>query len=427
MDGAAKTATVSVEGLAALAIDPSTHGFAWLDSGPFGTGWVATNPTEELRSESWSALAELDQRWRARPDEVWIGWIGYDFGVAHHLGRRRVHRTPGLLMRRYRSALRLEPTARPDRFLAVGVGDATGCEDLRRRAASTRGAPRAAWPFSALQTRWTPDQYRARVARALECIGAGETYQINLAQRFEGQWLDSDVPLDPACVGAYLDLRRRAPAPMGGLVQWEHGWVLSNSPETLLDLRFEKEGWALARSFPIKGTRPTSEDPRCDAAAQAELRASLKDAAEHVMIVDLVRNDLGRIAAPGTVQASPEPSAVRLPTVHHLVTEVSARVRAETSLSELWEALFPGGSITGAPKRRTLELIDDLEEAARGVYCGALLLLEPRGLTASITIRTAHVDRAGLEVFAGGGLVSDSDPEAERLETLAKVRAFGRP
>ena len=179
-----------------------------------------------------------------------------------------------------------------------------------------------------------------------------------------------------------------------------------------------------ARTWPIKGTRPRARDPIVDREAAAELRTNVKERAEHLMIVDLLRNDLGRLARPGSVAAPQSPSLVSLPTVHHLVSEVSCTLRPGWDLSSLFAAIFPGGSITGAPKRRTVELIDSLEGHRRGIYCGAIVLLEPRGLTASIPIRTAVAERSGLTLCSGGGIVADSDPEAERLETLVKASAF---
>ncbi|MBC8072973.1 MAG: chorismate-binding protein, partial [Deltaproteobacteria bacterium] len=185
-----------------------------------------------------------------------------------------------------------------------------------------------------------------------------------------------------------------------------------------------ERGHDLAFSRPIKGTRPRCATPDADARARDELRASEKDRAEHLMIVDLVRNDLGRLAVPGSVVAPSVPTELALPTVHHLVSEVQATLRPGVGLRELVLALLPGGSVTGAPKRRTLEIIESLEHAPRGIYCGAMVLLEPTGLRMSIPIRTGVLDRAGLHLHAGGGIVIDSDPEAERIETWDKTRAF---
>jgi anthranilate/para-aminobenzoate synthase component I len=220
---------------------------------------------------------------------------------------------------------------------------------------------------------------------------------------------------------------------MGALLAGAEGpspptWVVSNSPETLVAVELGRGAGGLdhARSWPIKGTRPRGADPARDAAAAAELLASEKDLAEHVMIVDLVRNDLGRLAVPGTVEAPRRPTLVSLPTVHHLVSEVGCTLAPGWTLPGLLAALFPAGSITGAPKRRTVQIIDELEQRPRGLYCGAILVLAPTELRCSIPIRTGVLDAAGLTVQSGGGIVIDSEAEAERLESWAKVRAFDR-
>ena len=144
------------------------------------------------------------------------------------------------------------------------------------------------------------------------------------------------------------------------------------------------------------------------------------------MIVDLVRNDLGRIAAAGSVAASGRPELVTLPTVHHLVTHVQARLASGVGLEALLAALFPGGSITGAPKIATLNIIERLETVPRGLYCGGLVLITPEQVSVNIAIRSGLCDRNGLTVHGGGGIVLDSDPEGERLESVAKVRAYDR-
>ena len=401
-------------------------GLAWLDGGQFGRSFVGSEPDLVIEGDSVAQLDEVDARWRADPSRVWMGWMTYELGVDNLLQRPpgRGPR-PGLCMRRFAGVIERRQDGSKH---AHGDGEAVGRLQsvLRRAAASPLRTP--PWPLEPLRPRLAPEEYRDRVERARQHIAAGETYQINLSQSFGARWKASAPPGTPVRVAsAYASLRRRWPAVMGAMLEADRDtWFLSNSPETLLDLRREggEGGAMLARSWPIKGTRPRHEDPEQDAAAREELWKSEKDRAEHLMIVDLVRNDLGRIAVPGTVQTRPEPEPLALPTVHHLVTEVRASLSPDTSLRAMVEAVFPGGSITGAPKRRTVELIDELEEHARGIYCGAIVLLEPRGLRMSIPIRTAVVDRYGINLCAGGGIVIDSDPEAERQETLAKTLAF---
>jgi para-aminobenzoate synthetase component 1 len=283
------------------------------------------------------------------------------------------------------------------------------------------------WPLGPLQPVIEAERYRERVRWILEHIAAGDTYQVNLSQRFVARWLDDRVPLGARIAAVHRRLRAATPASMGALIAIdEHAAIVSNSPETLLDVRFGQGGAGLdlARSWPIKGTRARAREPEADAAAALELRDSIKDRAEHVMIVDLVRNDLGALAVPGSVRAPTEPTLVSLPTVHHLVSEVACTLAPRWTLRQLFAALFPGGSITGAPKLRTIELIDEIEAEPRGIYCGAIVLLESTGLRMSIPIRTGVLDARGLDLRSGGGIVFDSEPEAERLETLAKARAF---
>ncbi|HEY8376882.1 MAG TPA: chorismate-binding protein, partial [Nannocystis sp.] len=260
-------------------------------------------------------------------------------------------------------------------------------------------------------------------------------YQINLTQPFVAPWRPewAGRPLSERVAAVYARLRARTPASMGALIAVDPGrpcgqWVISNSPETLLTIELGQgeDGGDLARSWPIKGTRPRGADPAADRAAAEELQRSTKDLAEHVMIVDLVRNDLGRLARPGSVRAPARPTLVSLPTVHHLVSEVRCTLRPGWTLAEVFAAMFPGGSVTGAPKRRTVEHIATLEQRERGIYCGAIVALLPEGLVASIPIRTGIADASGLWLQAGGAIVIDSDPEGERRECWDKVRAFDR-
>jgi para-aminobenzoate synthetase component 1 len=185
------------------------------------------------------------------------------------------------------------------------------------------------------------------------------------------------------------------------------------------------DGALVVESRPIKGTRPRSRDPIVDASLQQELLASPKDRAELAMIVDLERNDLGRVCRTGSVQVASLARVVALPTVFHMVTTVGGRLRPEVGLSALLEATFPGGSITGAPKRRAMQIIDELEPAARGPYTGATGWLGAAGdLDLAIAIRTAVVRGGRLSLSVGGGVVADSTPEGELAETEVKARAF---
>lgn len=404
-------------------------GLGWLDGGGLGRSFVGAEPDLVIEGDDLAQIDQVEERWRADPSRVWMGWLTYELGVDRLLGRApgRGPR-PGLCLRRYSGVL--EETAEGERRRHGDPVALRRLESILQRAAAVPfDVP--AWPLEPLRARLSPEEYRADVRRVLELLAAGSSYQVNLSQPFAARWKAEAPPGTPVRVAsAYAGLRRRRPASMGAVIEADPDtWFLSNSPETLLDLRFGAApgGGDLVRSWPIKGTRPRHDEPARDAAAAAELWSSAKDRAEHLMIVDLVRNDLGVVAVPGTVQAEPQPSRLALPTVHHLVTEVRATLAPGTSLRELVQAVFPGGSITGAPKRRTVEIIDEIEQHPRGIYCGALVLLEPAGLRMSIPIRTGVLDRYGLTLCAGGGIVIDSDPEQERQETIDKTRAFEAP
>jgi para-aminobenzoate synthetase component 1 len=271
-------------------------------------------------------------------------------------------------------------------------------------------APRAA------RRTFTPETYRAAVARAIEYIRAGDIFEVNLSQRFEVE-LDHDEP----AVATYRRLRGRAAAPLCAFIDAGGGRaVLSLSPERFLSLR----GRAV-ETWPIKGTRPRGRTPEEDRALAAELRASAKDRAELAMIVDLARNDLGRVAEAGSVRVRADAELRTLPAVHHLVGRVEARLARGRGPLDLVRATFPGGSITGAPKVRAMEIIDEIEPVRRSVYCGAIGYVGLDGdLELSIAIRTALRDGRRVTFQAGGAVTAASDPAAEHEETIAKARAI---
>ncbi len=420
---------MSSEQILALAAADTGGALAWLDGGD-GRGWFGIEADVSVEGEDLGVLAEVEALWREEPQFVWIGQLSYDVGAAGLLGRApRAGRRAGVVLRRYRAALELGEAPRVH-------GDAGAGARLLARLAAAHGwrdRTPGTWPLGQLRARLDEATYRAQVREIQGHIAAGETYQANLTQAFAAEWAETWAgrPLAVRAAAVYAALRSGAPATMGALLAGAEGrgpagWVVSNSPETLVSVERGEHGEEVARSWPIKGTRPREEDPRRDEAQAEALLASVKDLAEHVMIVDLVRSDLGRLAVPGTVRAPRRPSLMRLPTVHHLVSEVRCTLAPGWRLAELIAAVFPGGSITGAPKKRTVEIIDAIEGRARGLYCGAIVVLSPGGLRCSIPIRTGELDADGLTVQSGGGIVIDSDPEAERLESWAKVRAFRR-
>jgi len=266
-----------------------------------------------------------------------------------------------------------------------------------------------------LRSSFTHSAYLDAVARVREYILAGDIFQANLSQRFEG-------PLAEPAFGLYRRLRRRNAAPFAAYIDLGSFAVLSASPERFLRL---DENRRHVETRPIKGTRPRGLWPMHDAALGRALTESDKDQAENVMIVDLLRNDLSRVCRPGTVRVPELFALEQHPTVHHLVSTVVGELEPGTGPVELLRAAFPGGSITGAPKVRAMEIIAELEPTRRGVYCGSIGYISSTGaMDMSIVIRTYVALRGRVYFQAGGGIVADSDPEQEYRETLDKARAL---
>jgi para-aminobenzoate synthetase component 1 len=255
--------------------------------------------------------------------------------------------------------------------------------------------------------------YLATVRQALDYIAAGDIFQVNLSQRFYAR--GKPEPLD-----LYLRLKERSPAPFAAFLAWPDMAVISSSPELFYECRGRE-----VVTRPIKGTRPRRADHFADAQLAAELHESPKDRAELIMIVDLERNDLGRVCEYGTISVRDSFQVESFAQVHHLVATVEGRLWPSCGPIDLIRAVFPGGSITGAPKIRAMEIIDELELNRRGVYTGAIGYFSRGGTSAfNIAIRTMLVegDRASFQV--GGGIVADSEPVAEFDETLAKGRGL---
>jgi len=272
-------------------------------------------------------------------------------------------------------------------------------------------------PAAEASSNFTPRQYEQAVARAIDYIAAGDIFQVNLSQRLVVQ------PCPPP-EAIYRALRRRNPAWYAAYLRFPSAAgpcaIASSSPELFLRLR---DGCVTTR--PIKGTRPRTGQADQDRAAAADLWSSPKDNAELAMIIDLLRNDLGRVCRYGSIRVTEPRTLETHPTVFHLVGTVQGRLRDGVGPAELLRATFPGGSITGAPKIRAMEIIDELEGLARGVYTGCVGIVGADGGSEwNIAIRTVvcHGNRAMVQV--GGGIVADSQPPAEYRETMDKARAL---
>ena len=266
-----------------------------------------------------------------------------------------------------------------------------------------------------LRSTFTHRGYLDAVARVREYIVAGDIFQANLSQRLQ-------APLGEPTFELYRRLRQRNPAAFAAYLDLGPLRVLSASPERFLRL---DENGRHVETRPIKGTRPRGLGPMHDAALGRALAESGKDRSENVMIVDLLRNDLSRVCRPGTVRVPELFALEQHPTVHHLVSTVVGELEPGADAVDLLRAAFPGGSITGAPKVRAMEIIAELESTRRGVYCGSIGYLSATGaMDTSIVIRTFLALRGQVYFQVGGGIVADSDPELEYRETLDKARAL---
>jgi anthranilate/para-aminobenzoate synthase component I len=255
--------------------------------------------------------------------------------------------------------------------------------------------------------------YIDMVERAKHLIAAGDIYQANLSQSFESTVSRHCGP------GLFARWTTRYPAPFAAYVDGGDWALLGNSPECFLDIRNRS-----IATFPIKGTRRVA--PGADIARlAADLAGDPKDLAEHLMIVDLERNDLGRICVPGSIVVSSLQEVCEFPLLLHMVSRVAGTMREGIGLGEIVRATFPGGSITGAPKVRAMEIIEELEPTPRGFYTGSVGWLEPSGRSRfNICIRTAVLRDDRLSYHAGGGIVADSDPRREYEETFAKAQTL---
>jgi len=267
----------------------------------------------------------------------------------------------------------------------------------------------------ALRSDFTREEYLEAVDRVREYIAAGDVFQVNLSQRFVAD-------LQVSAYDLYRRLRVVNPAPFSSYLDLPEVVVVSASPE-----RFLRRRGDLVETRPIKGTRPRGRDAVEDERLARELLASEKDRAENVMIVDLERNDLGRVCRYGTVQVTELAVLETFPTVHHLTSTITGTLPGGTKNADLLKAMFPGGSITGAPKVRAMEIIDELEKARRGVFAGSIGYLGFNGdLDINIAIRTFIIKDGKAYFQVGGGVTYSSDPEAEYVETLDKARGLIR-
>jgi para-aminobenzoate synthetase component 1 len=345
-----------------------------------------------------------------------IGFLAYELGQFTAWPARR--RPPGpapdvplAMLARYDPLLVYDRSRH--QYLLLCDQAASASAPWLARLTAPAAVPEGPLATAALSSSCPADDYRAAVRRILDYLAAGDAYQVNLTQPFT-------APLAAPAWALYARLATGHPVPHGAYLDLGDAQLVMNSPELFLRRR-----GATVETRPIKGTRPRGATVAEDTALAADLLSDPKERSEHVMIVDLERNDLGRVAAVGSVAVEAHARLESHPTVHHLVSRVVARVRDGVGLAELLRATFPGGSITGAPKLRAMEIIAELEPWSRGAYTGAVGCFHPGGdLELGLAIRTATVADGRLCYHAGGGIVVDSDPERELAEAWLKTAAL---
>jgi para-aminobenzoate synthetase component 1 len=351
-----------------------------------------------------------------------IGYFGYDLAPRlERLPRKapRDSRLPDIRLALYDTAVTIDHASGAVELWAhdlLGEG-ATAAErrfrDWRRALAKAGPSLVRGSQLGPLESNFSREEYHAAVGRVLEYIAAGDIFQANLSQRFEAR--GRPEPLD-----LYLRLKRKSPAPFAAFLRWDDRAVVSASPEWFYQTRGDR-----LVTRPIKGTRPRGRDHVEDERLADELRRSLKDRAELTMIVDLERNDLGRVCRFGSVRVIDPLRVESFAQVHHLIATVEGNIRPGLGPIDVVRAVFPGGSITGAPKIRAMEIIDELEPNRRSLYTGAIGYFSRGGASGfNIAIRTMLVEGDRVSFQVGGGIVADSDPGAEYLETLHKGRGL---
>ena len=342
------------------------------------------------------------------------GFAGF---MSYEMGRSLEPRTrlpdfeplcPGMMLHRYDTVIAFDHMLERAWIIAPDARPADHLESLlKRKPASTGSHAIAGWVSN-----FTREEYEKAVARTIDYILAGDIFQANITQCFSAA-----MPAGFDAFAFYQRLRQINAAPFAAFLDYGQIQIASSSPERLLSF----DGKTV-EARPIKGTRRRDADPARDAALIAELASSRKDRAENVMIVDLLRNDLSRIATPGSVRVPVLCGLETYASVHHLTSVITAELREGKAVGDLIAATFPGGSITGAPKIRAMEVIAEIENIPRGVYCGAIGYLGFSGhADLNIAIRTAMFANGVARVQGGGGITARSNPAAEYEESLTKV------
>jgi para-aminobenzoate synthetase component 1 len=341
----------------------------------------------------------------------WIGYVAYDaFWSSPPRGERRLERArdPVLFFRRYPALVAIDH--RTQQAWLVG-DDARACEAFRKRLDSTAADRKPALRIGFIEAD-DAQSHKNAIERVRRYIELGDVYEVNIARRWSAAFEGDPFELWQA-------MRIASRVPLGVFLDADDHAVLGCTMERFI--RWDARSRALV-TRPIKGT--IRRDPSDDG-APARLRADPKERAEHSMVVDLMRNDLGRVAEIGTVQVEQPLVVEPFSGLYHLVSTVSCLTRGDVGLEQILEATFPPGSVTGAPKIRAIEIIEELEQHPRGIYCGALGFIDRcGGLSLAVAIRTALIRAGRVSYWAGGGIVEASDPDREVAETELKARVF---
>lgn len=408
---------------------------AWLDAGPDATeGFSYLAPVTRLapgtERETLASISVVNPHYgeissTPRFTLGWIGWIGYEFGAAALGVPTSPSRYPDIALGRVDALFEFDHAAHTVSIVGLSMshvlelvemltthgaadeGDSTVNEESPQGAREVVGtSPQVLW-------RHSPKEYESMVEQCRDHIRNGDAYQLCLTNEVL-------IPGDFSVLEVYRRLRKNNPSHHGALLRFGSVSLLSSSPEIFVRM----DGHGTVRTLPIKGTRPRGVTPELDDIARDELLASSKERAENLMIVDLMRNDLSRIAVPGTVVAEDLLRLETLPHVHQLVSTVSARLRDDTDALNVVEALFPAGSMTGAPKIAAMRILNQLELGTRGIYSGCFGWFGQDGAAElAMVIRSVVIDEDGASLGTGGGITIDSDPVAEREEAELKARA----
>ena len=381
-----------------------------------------------VAGEGTSFLDELDACWQneridSSPNELpfvggWFLYLGYELAAEIEPGLNLVpdRILPAAFAVRCPTALVFDH----EKSLCHLVCETLGCVDKEQLLADI-GALQREQPVATVAvvsvSEEEPSRFTDAVVRAKEYIAAGDIYQANLSR----EW-SADVAASVDANDVYEALSSSNPGPFAGMARWQDLEIISSSPERLLQVR-----GGVASTRPIAGTRPRSDDVATDDSLSAELFAHPKERAEHIMLVDLERNDLGRVCEAGTVEVNEMMVLESYAHVHHIVSNVRGQLRDDVTPGDAIAAVFPGGTITGCPKVRCMEIISELEHGARGAYTGSFGYLNRDGsLDLNILIRTIVKQGERVTFRAGSGIVADSDPEAELEETRAKAEGMLR-